>query len=125
MDVDPDTAFIPAQITGRILPSLYIKKPLYLLVAINGVISAVSRTYQDEGGESRFFFMVPEKAFRTGSNQVEILEVSGKEGDLKFYNMTKRTAATYALNQKEFIRSSEGKTFQIVKGAFKQFCGQP
>ena len=118
IDVDPDASFIPAQITGRLLPNQYTQEPVYLLVAINGVISAVSRTFQDESGESRFFFMAPEKAFRKGSNQVEILEVSGEKEDLKFYRMTQKTAVTYALVQNSIIRSSEGNRFQIVPEAF-------
>lgn len=117
-DVDPDASFIPAQITGRLVPSRYTQDPVYLLVAINGVVSAVSRTFQDEGGETRFFFMAPEKAFRTGINHVEILEAAEEKGGFKLYRLPQRTDTTYTLNQNKIIRSSEGDTFQITENRF-------
>ncbi len=116
-DVDPNASFLPGQITGRLLPNSQTKDPIYLAIAVNGAISAVSRTYQDEGKETRFSFMVSESSFKSGRNPVEVFSVSGENKALIVSRIRKSTSLIYSLDSTGIIRSAEGRTLQIVKDA--------
>ena len=71
--VDPDTGFVPAHVIGRVRgPDQH---PRDIAVAVNGTIVAVGNTFKlSEGEEAELFsVMVPESAFRRGSNDVQVL----------------------------------------------------
>ncbi len=71
--VDRGTGFVPAHVTGAIEDHEALGPgPVDLAVAVNGSIRAVTRSFQDADGVTRFTAMVPEAAFDTGANRVEI-----------------------------------------------------
>jgi hypothetical protein len=83
--VDPQSGFIPAQITGRIAVGRAddATSPL-IAVAINGVISGGAHTFQTAEGEKRFSILVERDAFRPGKNEVEVFVVSASDaGDVR------------------------------------------
>jgi hypothetical protein len=78
-DVDPASGFVPAYVTGRIEGEG--GGGVDLAVAVNGRIAAVTRSSPHE--TPLFAALVPESAFRPGSNAVEIFAVSSGSGALR------------------------------------------
>lgn len=79
--VDPADAFQPVHLTGSLVGSA--PEPVHLLVALNGVVQALTRSYFD-GEEHRFSAMVAEDALVPGSNDVELFRLrSGPEPRLR------------------------------------------
>lgn len=73
-DVDPEGAYLPAQVAGKLRSAP--APPYHLAVALNGEIRAVTRSYTGPNGE-QFWAMLPESAFRKGFNRLELFEVDG------------------------------------------------
>jgi Sulfatase len=69
--VDMGSGFVPSFIEGSVDGAAGTTD---LAVALNGSIVAVTRTF-DQHGQTRFSAMVPEEAFRTGRNAVEVFAV--------------------------------------------------
>ena len=82
--VDLESAFIPAHITGRIRSQEDAKTTHTLAVAVNGTIQAVTRPWQFpvKGESGSWSAIVPEKAFRSGKNDVETFVVSQMEDQI-------------------------------------------
>lgn len=78
-NVDLDSPFILAHITGRIRNGTGSSAPLHLAVSINGVIRAVTRTASPRGVEE-FSALVPEDSFRIGSNDISIYRIRESAG---------------------------------------------
>jgi Sulfatase len=71
-DVNTSDAFLPAMVQGIIIaPSS--EGHSIILVGINGVVAAVTRTFVDDDGVTRFYALVPPSALRDGDNDVVIL----------------------------------------------------
>jgi hypothetical protein len=74
-NVDPESGYIPTHVVGRVQGGGSGKRDI--AVAVNGTIVAVGNTFTlavgDEG--ELVSVMVPESAFRKGSNRVEVYEV--------------------------------------------------
>ena len=74
--VDPASSFVPAQITGQLLPMRANHlTPYDLAVAINGTIRATTRSFQMNDGKVLFSAIVPEGAFHPGENSVEVFAI--------------------------------------------------
>ncbi len=71
-DVEPASEIVPAHVAGELEGPAISDQPLVLAVAVNGVIHAVTRSYDHLQGTARFSAMVPERAFRPGRNALEI-----------------------------------------------------
>ncbi len=82
--VDLESAFIPAHITGRIRSQEDAKTTRTLAVAVNGTIQAVTRPWQFpvKGESGSWSAIVPEKAFRSGKNDVETFVISQLEDQI-------------------------------------------
>ena len=82
--VDSESAFIPAHITGRIRSQKDAKTTHTLAVAVNGTIQAVTRPWQFpvKGESGSWSAIVPEKAFRSGKNDVEVFVISQMEDQI-------------------------------------------
>lgn len=72
--VDPDSAYIPTHVVGRVTESGGQRN---VAVAVNGTIAAVGTTFELATGEQGelISMLVPESAFRAGRNTVEVLAV--------------------------------------------------
>ena len=122
-EVDLEGRFIPVPVSGRIDPGSGSLSRLDLAVAVNGVIEAVTQTYEGRG--SSFTAMVPGTAFKAGSNQVEVFVISESEDrpSLASIRKKKKDARLYSLAQaasgtpEEIIVSPTGRTIRIVPGA--------
>ena len=81
-NVDLEANFIPAHITGQVTPALLNDRPVSLAVAVNGRIQAVTRPWSVpvEGRQGVWSAIVPETAFQTGQNTVEVFVVSDVAG---------------------------------------------
>jgi hypothetical protein len=71
-DVDPDSGFVPALVSGRLETGEPSTEPLFLAVALNRTIRAATRTFRDAAGGLRFEAMVPADSFGRGPNELEI-----------------------------------------------------
>ena len=72
-NVDPATGYVPAHVVGKVNgPD---RHPRDIAVAVNGTIVAVGNTFElTEGDDGELVsVMVPETAFRKGSNDVQVL----------------------------------------------------
>ncbi|MEE2822444.1 MAG: sulfatase-like hydrolase/transferase [Acidobacteriota bacterium] len=79
--VDVDSSFVPAQITGRIVSNSDSKHSLDLAISVNNTIRAITRSSSQFAADEEFSAVVPESAFRSGENDVEVfvvIDVNGK-----------------------------------------------
>jgi hypothetical protein len=74
---------VPCYIEGRILSGTGSGQPASLVVAVNGTIRAVTRTYQLDGIRDRWSAMVPEAAFHDGENDVQYFAIESAPPDLR------------------------------------------
>jgi len=91
LDVDPASGFVPSRISGTIRSN---DPPVDngLVVAVNGVVRAVTEIYPAGENTYKFSAMVPEHAFEKGENSVAaLLVVPGSNGVLKFLMSAKRS----------------------------------
>jgi hypothetical protein len=85
--VNPDSAYVPALITGRISSGSG-AGPFDLAISLNGTIVAVAASFRREGEDvDRFSFVVPESAFRPGANEARIYRVVEAGGGLTLAQM--------------------------------------
>ena len=75
-NVDPETGFIPARVSGDI-QAKKLEQPLELAVAVGGTVWATTYTLKTETSKARFTAMVPESAFVVGRNSVEVFVIAG------------------------------------------------
>jgi hypothetical protein len=83
-DVDPDSGFVPARVSGRLETDAPRKEPLFLAVALNQTIRAATRTFRDAAGDLRFEAMVPAESFHRGPNELEIFLLEQIPGGVAF-----------------------------------------
>ena len=94
-DIDPAGSFVPAQIFGR-LRRASTETELTLAVAVNGVVRAVTRAFDERDGE-RFVALVPEESFRPGSNDIEIFVVLPEGDGIALHPTERSDGPTYAM----------------------------
>ena len=72
-NVDPATGYVPAHVVGKVNGAD--QHPRDIAIAVNGTIVAVGNTFELVEGEDGELVsvMVPETAFRKGSNDVQVL----------------------------------------------------
>lgn len=121
--VDPEARFVPAHITGRLHMSGRKDSPLNLAIAVNGTVSAVTRTFDNKRGEAKFSVIVPESSFHKGKNEVEVFVVSEGDGQLQLLRTKSRSTLTYFLAESsehsEIITSSNGRSIRVIPNALK------
>jgi hypothetical protein len=71
--VDVNSNILPVFITGRTAAGS--GEPLYLGIAVNGKIQAVTRTFSSQDGKV-FGAMVPETSFHSGHNQIDVFPLT-------------------------------------------------
>jgi len=123
--VDPEGAFVPAQITGRIFNKVDTGDPLNLAVAVNGTIRAMTRTYPQEEDIHEWSAIVPETSFMAGKNDIEIFIVSLVTGKLCLSRTQSQSAVAFSLASgaqgRETIITSDGKSIPVISGALHGF----
>ena len=95
--VDLDSTFLLSRISGRVLSGQDARTGRTLAVGVNGTVRAVTRTSQ-LGGETVFSALVPETAFRDGSNQIDVYETLRTESGLALLPVEIPAPASYRLD---------------------------
>jgi hypothetical protein len=81
LDVDPASAFVPGELTGR-LPDGHPGGGRPIAVVLNGTIAATGRTFSLAGSRAESFeAIVPEAAFRAGRNDARVYEIAARGGE--------------------------------------------
>ena len=78
-NVDLSSSFLLCLARGRIQPPADTGSPVFLAVAVRGVIRATTRTSPAVEGNGSFTALIDPSVFRGGSNRVEVLLVEGSE----------------------------------------------
>jgi hypothetical protein len=80
-DVDPDNqAFVPVFISGTIIDGIPDDEPVYLAIAINGIIEATTRTFREpSAGPIEFYAMIAERALKKGRNEVSFFVIPTRD----------------------------------------------
>jgi hypothetical protein len=75
-NIDPAARFLPAHLSGR-ARWLTSDGPATVAVAVNGIVSATTRTYrfEERGSRHAWSVVVPPSAFHSGENEVEVFLV--------------------------------------------------
>ena len=117
--VDLDSLFIPAHVTGRVRFARPREASAELAISVNGIVQAVTRTFGHRGRRASFTAMVPEDAFFAGHNRVEVFEVGDRRGTTRLVPTQQPSSADFALVEvygKEEIRSSNGRHIPVIEG---------
>ena len=80
---DDRDELVPCYFEGKVALPRSIREPLELAVAVNGVIQAVTRTYEFGGLNDQFTAMVPEQALRVGENDIQFYTISSQADVLR------------------------------------------
>ncbi len=116
--VDPDSPFVPAQVTGRVRFSRRRDTPVELAIVVNGTVEAVTQTFDHERGGARFTAMVREEALRAGRNRIEVFEIRGGDEATVLVSV-RQLGARFTLvtgSGGVVIRSADGLVLPRVKG---------
>jgi hypothetical protein len=139
-NVDPNAAFVPAQVSGYIEIDRAEDASIDLAIAINGTIRAVTRTFKTASGRKKFSAVVPESIFQAGQNRAEVFVVEEDGGKLSLLPTVSRARRTFAISSSpegpETITASDGTSLHVVadiimghldhirvKGNFAEFSG--
>ncbi len=95
--VDLDSSFLLSRISGRVIGSQDSRMDRTLAIGVNGTVGAVTRTSQLDD-ETVFSALVPENAFRDGSNQIRIYETRGTGSGLALWSVEVPKPASYRLD---------------------------
>lgn len=80
-DVDLESSYLPSHITGRLVGRDQTSAAgLELVIAVNGVAQAGTRPFLADDGAWRFTSIVPESAFRQGSQKIEVFSIDKTAG---------------------------------------------
>jgi hypothetical protein len=121
-DVDPDSALLPAHVTGRLEAEAIPGNALDLAIAVNGEVRAVTRSFAHRGHTARFTAMIPEQAFRRGRNEVGVFLVREDSEGISLLRSELRSAATHSVvlthdQRTGLILSSEGRLYPVIPNA--------
>ena len=117
--VDLTGRFLPAQLSGRVRSERISESPLELAVAVNGVIQAVTETFDEGRAEARFTAMAPEDSFVQGRNQVDFFVVNATAGGPELEPARNISAQGFALTRSwgsEAIRTADGRLLPVGGG---------
>ena len=95
---------------GRIQPPADTPSPVYLAVAVRGIIRATTRTSPAVEGNRLFTALVDPAAFRDGKNRVDVLLIAGSE-DQPVLRYPKQPCSPTALHT-----TDEGEEFLALQG---------
>jgi hypothetical protein len=125
--VEQGASFAPSYLTGEVsTDTTNALWPMNLAVAVNDVVQVVTRTFREEEDVMKFGAIVPETAFRTGRNRVEIFTVSEDNKLRRLKQPGGKPETTYSLTTvpgqaNGAIVSSQGKAFPVVPGALPAY----
>jgi hypothetical protein len=98
-DVDTRGPVIPAHVIGHLRGGDDPRAPVPLVVTVNGVIQASTRTYETRGVYRDFTAMVPESSFVNGSNMVEVLMIEDDGGSRSLRRLATVGSSSWTLKE--------------------------
>ncbi|MEM7354270.1 MAG: sulfatase-like hydrolase/transferase [Acidobacteriota bacterium] len=117
--------YSPTFITGILETTATDEACCDLAVAVNGTIRATVRTFGKSPGPLQFAALVPEDAFRQGSNQVDLLRVRGGGPRPNLERLASSGGPSYALVQDAVGQTSgvehRGRNLPITPSALSGF----
>lgn len=119
--VDLDSSFLLSRISGRVLGNQDPGSGRTLAIGVNGTVGAVTRTTRLDG-ETVFSALVPETAFRDGSNQVRIYETRKDGSGLALWPAEVLEPSSYRLDaagDETRLVTPEGKEVPIGDSGVK------
>ena len=121
-NVDLSSSFLLCLARGRIRPPAETGSPVFLAVAVGGVIRATTRTSPAVEGNGSFTALIDPSAFRDGSNRVEILLIEGSEEQpvLRYPRQPYSPTALYAGDGgQEFLALTEEHSLPVRPGVIQ------
>lgn len=119
-DVDLTKDVLPALLTGRVRTEGSAAEGMALAIAMNGVVRATTRTTSWAGHPGFFAAMLPEGAFRSGANTLEVLAVSGEDAHPTLTPIPFADDVTGVVlervGEREVLRFPGGRTISVVGG---------
>ena len=109
-NVDLSSSFLLCLVRGRIQPPADTPSPVYLAVAVRGIIRATTRTSPAVEDNRLFTALVDPAAFRDGKNRVDVLLIAGSE-DQPVLRYPKQPCSPTALHT-----TDEGEEFLALQG---------
>ncbi|MCH2169805.1 sulfatase-like hydrolase/transferase [Myxococcota bacterium] len=122
LDVDPASGFVPAFVAGRLEFPWQVERPSELLVAVDGVVSGMTRSFDPSGRSARFEALVSDRAFAPGRNEIEVLALIESDGVGEFLRAGTRRAGAWRsfhddVGRPLVLRSPDDRWFPVVPGA--------
>ncbi len=117
-DVDLTSALSPSHVTGH-LDGPDAAPGMHLAVGVNGRIAGVTQSFQT-GGSVTFSAYLPEAAFESGPNEVEIFAISRVDGEPALASLGGSSAGSYRLVSEdgtEEVEDADGRRLPIVPAA--------
>lgn len=111
--VDTDTGFVPIRVTGRLEGA---EGDTTLAVAVNGHMTAVTRTWRLPGLEGRFSAMLPPGALVDGANELTFYRVDEDGALARFDTSTADSVSWSAVAGDTFIEHGGERTPVTVTG---------
>ena len=109
-NVDLSSSFLLCLVRGRIQPPADTRSPVYLAIAVKGIIRATTRTSPAVEGNHFFTALIDPSVFRDGSNRVEVLLIEGSE-DQPVLSYPRQPCSPTALHT-----TDEGEEFLALQG---------
>jgi hypothetical protein len=130
-DVQPSSGIVPAHFYGEIRGA-QADPPVHLAIAVNGTVEVVTRTTSWTSKPHYFAAMIPEAAFKSGRNPVEVFKIDETNGTVALSPITPPMQDQFRLvrdgDGREAISSSSGQVLTLradaVKGYLDQIQGQ-
>ncbi len=118
-NVSFDSPFLLTNITGHISAGRNTYPSLHLAVAVNDRVQSVTQITPQFDSLQDFSALVPETAFQTGSNEVEVFFVVEVSGEPRLERLSQQTRIYYSLissteETDETLISSDGRFVPIV-----------
>lgn len=122
-NLDLESSFIPALISGRLL-SADSEDPYILAVAVNNRIAGITQTIRNDTGNWEFSVIVPETVFVHGKNTIDVFMLKGVERNLKLVAIEKNRRLGYRLmagipHEAQHIVSPDGQWIKINTKLFQ------
>jgi len=117
-DVDLNSALVPTHVSGH-LSGDTAAPDIHLAVAVNGRIAGTTQSFHS-GSAIAFSAYLPESAFRSGANPVEIFRIDRAGEQVSLASIGSSTASGFELhsaNGRETIRLDDGTELPVTPGA--------
>lgn len=116
-NIDPESGLVPSRIMGEVLASDRSLSQLYLAIAVDGTIQAVTQTFKESDSVMKFSAILPETSFRAGKNDIEVFVVSGDPLHLQHTQSGKGISYSLVKSDRQLgdmIVSSSGASIPVI-----------